>query len=90
LSAPRSGVSSSAPPSRLFASPTEVTVTSTRLPLWANGGRLAVTMTAAALRLCTWSIGTYMPNCASMFEIDWRVARLREESPVPASPVTRP
>ena len=39
------------PPNRLRASPIEVTVTSSGSPRRAKGGRLAVTITAATLRL---------------------------------------
>jgi hypothetical protein len=85
-----SGASIREPPTRLRASPIEVTVTSIASPGRANGASVAVTMTAATLRLCTSSAASVRSKRASMLAIDWRVALLRAESPVPARPVTRP
>ncbi len=68
----------------------EVTVISSLSPLRANGGRVAVIITVATLRLCIWSAGTTMSNWLSRLAMDWRVVRLRAESPVPARPVATP
>jgi hypothetical protein len=65
-------------------------VTSSVSPARANGDSTAVTITAATLRLCTSSATSVMSKRDSMLAIDWRVALLRAESPVPARPVTRP
>ena len=59
-------------------------------PSRAKGVSDAVTMTTATFRLCTWSGVTVRLNCENTFDRVWRVVRLPDESPVPASPVTMP
>ena len=89
-SAPFNGVSNSRPPCRFLASPIAAAVTSSRAPGWANGGSVAVSITAAVL--LTWiAVGeTETPIRCSRFaklcaeKTDWR------RSPVPASPTTSP
>ena len=76
----------------LLALPIEATVTSMVWPGLANGGRSAVTITAAAFFSCGRALaGTVMPNCCSMFSrlcvvngacVVW--------SPEPSRPTTRP
>jgi hypothetical protein len=67
------------------------TVTSMRLPDVAKGGRLAVTMTAAALAVLSVELRVLMPSRSIMDSRLWRVkAQLRSESPVPLRPVTTP
>src|SRR5579884_3191671 len=89
-SAPFSGVSISMPPCRLLASPIADTVMSTRVPGCPNGGRSAVTSTAAVLRTRIAVGSTVTPMRAS------RLARLCAEntvcrlSPVPFNPTTSP
>ena len=68
----------------------DVTVTSSLSPVRANGGRVAVIITVATLRLCIWSAGITMSNWLSRLAIDCLVVRLRAESPVPARPVATP
>ncbi len=85
-----SGASTSVPPARLRASPMDVTVTSMASPARENACRLAVTITAATLRLVTSSGSMVTSKCDSMLASDCRVAWLRGESPVPARPVTSP
>jgi len=68
----------------------EETFTSSLSPILSTPGILAVTSTAATLRLLTPTGGTFRPNSWSMLDTDWSVARLRCESPVPGKPTTSP
>jgi len=62
-----SGISSSVPPRRLLALPIDDTVTSIRLPCRANGGSVAVAMTAAMFLSCSELLdGNCTPNCPSI------------------------
>ena len=65
-------------------------MTSTRSPERANAGSVAVTITAATLRLESCCGVTFSPNSRSALATDCRVAWLRVESPVPARPLTMP
>ncbi len=90
-SAPDIGVSTSVPPISDVASPIEETVMSMRWPRFMNGGRSAVTMTAATLRLRSASLRTLIPSRSSIDCIVCSVnGALRKVSPVPSSPKTRP
>ena len=89
-----SGAISSVPPRRLFALPSDDTVTSIASPGRANGGSVAVTITAATFFNCMFCVVaafSVMPRLPSMFVrlcvvngvcIVW--------SPVPSRPTTRP
>jgi len=75
------------------ASPSAETATSMRLPGRAKGGRLAVTITAAMLRVLSFSSLSRVltPRRSNMPTSDWRVKMaVRNWSPVPARPTTRP
>ena len=80
------------PPRRLFALPIDDTVTSMRCPGFANGGRSACTVTAAAF--FSWGLtfaGSVTPKRASMLRMlrtvngAWLVW-----SPEPSRPTTMP
>ncbi len=78
------------PPESDRAFPREETATSKRVPGRAKAGSRAVTITAATLRAWTCLGSTRMPRRPSRPAIDWAVKATRSESPVPASPTTRP
>lgn len=98
-----SGVSSSVPPRRLLALPSEDTVTSIASPGRANGGSTAVTITAATffnwmfdsddcelLEPAAWLL-IEMPRFASMLASVCVVNGVCVVwSPVPSRPTTRP
>ena len=90
-SAPIRGVTISVPPCNDRASPRELTCASIGEPWRANGGRVAVTTTAAVLRVCKrWSF-TFTPMRSSIaFKDCWVNGALRSVSPLPCNPITRP
>ncbi len=70
----------------------DATVTSIVWPGFANGGRSAVTVTAATFLSCGFTFGGMVtPNLASMFLMLWIVnGAWLVWSPVPSRPTTRP
>lgn len=79
------------PPRSEEASPSELTVTSTRLPGLAKGGRLAVTITAAMFLAFDWPPCVVMPRFCNIARMDCSVnGEERRLSPVPCRPTTRP
>ncbi len=89
------------PPRRLLALPSEDTVTSIASPGRANGGSVAVTITAATFFSCMFDSEAVppvevpllieMPRFASMFASVWVVKGVCVVwSPVPSRPTTRP
>ena len=86
-------MTSKVPPIRLVASPSAETAMSMRLPGREKGGRFAVTITAATLRVSSFaSLSRVLtPRRSSMPTRDCRVKiAVRSRSPVPASPTTSP
>jgi hypothetical protein len=81
------------PPIKLVASPSAETAMSIRLPGRAKAGRLAVTITAATLRVSSRASlsRVFTPRRSSMPISDCLVnMAVRSLSPVPARPTTRP
>jgi hypothetical protein len=61
-----------------------------RIPGWAKGGKVAVTMTAAVLVTRIAVAGTEMPIRDSRFVRLWAENVVWKLSPFPARPTTRP
>ena len=62
-----------------------------RDPWLANGGKFAVTITAATLRVFRLPLDALTPSRSSIAAKLWRVnGEFRSESPVPAKPTTSP
>jgi hypothetical protein len=82
----------SVPPRSDLASPIDDSCTSTRFPERANGGRVAVTTTAAAFftRICRGSTEICTPRRRSMFKMLCTVKSACCPSPVPSRPTTTP
>jgi hypothetical protein len=82
----------SVPPRRLFALPIDDTVMSIVCPGRANGGRLAVTITAATFFSCSvWPGGSVTPMLPSMLITLCTVKGVCVVwSPEPSRPTTRP
>ncbi|MNN76328.1 hypothetical protein D3C81_1927010 [compost metagenome] len=91
LSAARNCVSSKVPPRKLFASPSDETVTSMAWPRRYPGGNTALTMTVATFLLFDSApSGIFTPNCLSMLTTDWLENFTWVVSPLPFRPTTRP
>ena len=89
-SGPYNGVDMSVPPAREVASPMEDIVQSNLCPLFANGGMLADTTTAATFFTLRRSGSTTIPMFLSMLARDLMVNSDPALSPVPLSPTTSP
>ena len=84
-------MTSSVPPSSDLESPSALTDTSIRLPWRANGGSVAVTMTAATFLVLRALPRVLTPSRSSMAtRLSWVNIELRRLSPVPLRPTTRP
>ena len=78
------------PPSNERAFPIELTVTSMRVPVALSAGSVAVTMTAAALRVWIIDGSIVAPRRRSIAATLCSVKRDAPVSPVFARPTTRP